>query len=151
MNSQIKPFSNKRFLLMKALLLLSFVLPLCFFLLTGCSLLSDSSGKVKDLDFTVVSPENLSPELKTILEERKGTPFKVTFNDKNYLYICIGYGEQKTGGYSIAVDSLYLTSDSIRVSTSLLGPGPEDAKNSAISYPFIVLKTEYLDFPVIFE
>lgn len=53
----------------------------------------------------------------------KGTePFKLTYSDNQNLYISIGYGEQKTGGYSIAVDALYLTDDAIYVSTSLLGP-----------------------------
>ncbi|MBQ7954537.1 MAG: protease complex subunit PrcB family protein [Lachnospiraceae bacterium] len=135
----------------KVLFLIVGVFAFCLAFLGGCSLLSKDSGKVRDLDFTVVSEENLSDELKNILDERKEAPFKVTFNDKNYLYICIGYGEQKTGGYSIAVDNLYLTADSIRVSTSLLGPGPDDAGSTAVSYPYIVLKTEYLDTPVIFE
>lgn len=135
----------------KVLFLIVGVFAFCLAFLGGCSLLSQDSGKVRDLDFTVVSEENLSNELKNILDERKEAPFKVTFNDKNYLYICIGYGEQKTGGYSIAVDNLYLTADSIRVSTSLLGPGPDDAGSTAVSYPYIVLKTEYLDTPVIFE
>ena len=98
-----------------------------------------------------VEEENLSEELKTILEERKENPFKVTFNDKEYLYICVGYGTQATGGYSIAVDNLYLTDEAIKVSTSLLGPGPEDETGSSASYPYIVLKTEYLDIPVVFE
>ncbi len=121
------------------------------FFLDGCSFLSGPGEKVKDLEFTVVSEENLSEELKTILEERKENPFKVTFNDKEYLYICIGYGKQATGGYSIAVDDLYLTEDAIRVSTSLLGPGPEDEAGSSASFPYIVLKTEHLDIPVVFE
>ncbi len=138
---------NKKKNILFALSLLSF----CLFFLSGCNFLSDSSGKIKDLEFTVVSDENLSDELKTILDERKESPFKVTFNDKEYLYICIGYGQQSTGGYSIAVDSLYLTEDAIRVSTSLLGPGPEDESSPSASYPYIVLKTEYLDIPVIFE
>lgn len=124
---------------------------LCLLLLTGCSLFEDSSAKIRDLEFTVVSEETLSAELKSILEERKENPFKVTFNDREYLFICVGYGRQPTGGYSIAVDNLYLTQDAIRVATSLLGPGEEDKTGTSPSYPYIVLKTEYLDVPVVFE
>lgn len=127
------------------------ILAFCLCFLDGCNFPEGSSDKIRDLEFTVVSEENLSDELKTILDERKANPFKVTFNDKEYLYICIGYGQQATGGYSIAVDSLYLTEDAILVSTSLLGPGPDDDTSSSASYPYIVLKTEYLDIPVIFE
>lgn len=135
----------------KNFLLTLTILVFGLFFLSGCSFLSGSGNKVKDLEFTVVSEENLSEELKTILEERKENPFKVTFNDKEYLYICVGYGTQATGGYSIAVDNLYLTDEAIKVSTSLLGPGPEDETGSSASYPYIVLKTEYLDIPVVFE
>lgn len=135
----------------KNFLLTLITFTLCLLFLSGCSFLAGSGDKVKDLEFTVVSEENLSDELKTILEERKENPFKVTFNDKEYLYICIGYGKQNTGGYSIAVDNLYLTNEAIKVSTSLLGPGPEDETGSSASYPYIVLKTEYLDIPVVFE
>lgn len=134
----------------------SAVLPVTLFVLLastlcGCSIGSGSSSKGSDLDFTVVSEDRLSEELKTIIEERKAAPFKVTYNDGDYLYICIGYGEQKTGGYSIAVDRLSQTEEAIYVSTSLLGPGPEDKTGSALSYPYIVIKIKYVDKAVIFE
>ena len=127
-----------------AILILSFTL-------TGCSMASLDTTKLRDLEFTVVSEERLPEELKALIEERKTGDFKLTYNDKEFLYICIGYGEQATGGYSIAVNDLYLTEDAITISTSLLGPGPEDKAGSAPSYPYIVVKTEYLDKTVTFE
>lgn len=120
-------------------------------LLTGCSLLSNESVKLKDLEFTVLSEEKLPEELKTVVEERKAEPFQLTYSDKEYLYICIGYGEQPTGGYSIAVDELYLTDSAVYVGTSLLGPEPSEKSNKTPSYPYIVLKTDFLDDTVIFE
>lgn len=120
-------------------------------LLTGCSLLSNESVKLKDLEFTVLSEEKLPEELKTVVEERKTEPFQLTYSDKEYLYICIGYGEQPTGGYSIAVDELYLTDSAVYVGASLLGPEPSEKSNKTPSYPYIVLKTEFLDDTVIFE
>lgn len=134
----------------------SSVLPVLLFVflscaLCGCSFGSGSSSKGSDLDFTVVSEDRLSEELKTIIEERKAAPFKVTYSDGGYLYICIGYGEQKTGGYSIAVDRLSQTEEAIYVSTSLLGPGPGDETGSAPSYPYIVIKIKYVDKAVTFE
>ena len=119
--------------------------------LSGCSMSSLDTTKLRDLEFTVVSEERLPEELKTLIEERKTGDFKLTYNDKEFLYICIGYGEQATGGYSIAVNDLYLTEEAITISTSLLGPGPEDRIGSAPSYPYIVVKTEYLDKTVTFE
>lgn len=119
--------------------------------LAGCTFLSEEKVKLRDLDFTVLSEEKIPEELKTVLDERKSKPFQITYTDNQYLYICIGYGEQETGGYSIAVDALYLTETNICAGTSLLGPEPSEKSNKTPSYPYIVLKTEYLEQTVLFE
>lgn len=120
-------------------------------LLTGCTLLSEERIKLRDLDFTILGEELVPEELKTILEEKKGSAFQLTYSDQANLYICIGYGEQETGGYSIAVNELYLTDSAIYVNASLLGPEASEKENKTPSYPYIVIKTEYLDQTVIFE
>ena len=121
---------------------------------TGCAAKKrDTLEKIKDLEFTVLADENIPEELKSVIEEKKGNAFKVTFQDNGFLYICIGYGEQVSGGYSIAVNDLYLTENAICVDTTLLGPQPGDTavKKDTPSYPYIVLKTEFLDKPVVFN
>ena len=90
--------------------------------LTGCGMSGERNIKLRDLDFTVLSEEKIPEELKTVIAEKGSEPFRLTYSDNQNLYISIGYGEQKTGGYSIAVDELYLTDDAVHVSTSLLGP-----------------------------
>lgn len=120
-------------------------------ILSGCSLLSEERVKLRDLDFTVLAEEKIPEELLSIINEKKAEAFKLTYSDKDYLYICIGYGEQATGGYSIAVNELYETDSAIYVNTELLGPDPSEKSNPTPSYPYIVLKTEYLDQTVIFE
>lgn len=119
--------------------------------LSGCTFLSEERIKLRDIDFTVLSEEKIPEELMTIIEEKQKEPFQITYTDKEYLYICAGYGEQTTGGYSIAVNELYLTDTAVYVSTSLLGPESADKNNATPSYPYIVIKTEYLDQTVIFE
>lgn len=119
--------------------------------LTGCSLLSEERVKLRDLDFTVLGEEKIPEELKSIIDGKKAEAFKLTYSDQEYLYICIGYGEQATGGYSIAVNELYLTDSAIYVNTELLGPDASEKSNQTPSYPYIVIKTEYLDQTVIFE
>lgn len=123
----------------------------CTLLLASCAFLSEETIKLRDLDFTVLSEEKVPEELLTIIDEKKSMPFQITYSDNEYLYICVGYGEQETGGYSIAVNELYLTESSICVNTSLLGPDVSEKGNKTPSYPYIVLKTEYLDQTVIFE
>ena len=63
----------------------------------------------------------------------------------------IGYGEQATGGYSIAVEECYLAEDGVHVVTNLLGPKKDTVVDTKVSYPYIVLKTEAIDGEVIFE
>lgn len=124
---------------------------LCSVLFTGCALQSDETLKLRDLDFTVLSEEKIPDELKAKTEELKSAPFQLTYRDKEYLYICVGYGQQGTGGYSIAINELYLTEQNIHVNTSLLGPGTEEKVSKTPSYPYIVLKTELLEQTVLFE
>lgn len=117
----------------------------CF---TGCK----EEEKIRDLDFTVVSPECVPKELLAEIESKKQEEFQMSFQDGNYLYLCVGYGTQETGGYSICVKDLYLTDSSIVLDTTLLGPKhTKDKKVVGESYPYIVIKTEYIDAVVIFS
>lgn len=124
---------------------------ICMLLLTGCTLLSEEKVKLRDLDFTLLSEEKVPEQLTAILEEKKASPFQITYTDNANLYICIGYGEQESGGYSIAVNELYLTDTNIVVGTSLLGPEASQKENGQPSYPYIVIKTEYLEHTVTFQ
>ena len=123
----------------------------CTLLLSGCTLLSEEKIKLRDLEFTVLGEEKIPEQLRAIIEGKKKEPFQITYSDNANLYICIGYGEQETGGYSIAVNELYLTDANIVVNTSLLGPEATGQENKAPSSPYIVIKTEYLDQTVTFE
>lgn len=126
------------------MLCLGMLLDLC-----GCSLMSTEEVKLRDLDFTILGEELVPAELAAMIEERKKEPFKMTYSDNENLYICVGYGQQETGGYSITVDELYLTEEAVYVQTTLLGPDVSEKGNKTPSYPYIVIKTEYLDQPVI--
>ena len=63
----------------------------------------------------------------------------------------MGYGEQMTGGYSIEVRELYLTENAIVIDTELKGPQKGEEVGVEKSYPYIVVRTEYLENPVIFQ
>ena len=127
------------------------MIAVCMLFLAGCTLLSEETVKLRDLDFTVLSEEKVPEQLMAVIEEKKASPFQITYTDNENLYICVGYGEQETGGYSIAVDELYLTDESIVAATSLLGPDAQDKSSQVPSYPYIVIKTEYLEQTVTFE
>lgn len=117
----------------------------------GCKVSKDDGKKVKDLEFNVVGDGDVPAQLKQIITEKTLQPFKLTFNDEQNLYIVVGYGPQSTGGYSIAVKELYLTENSIVIDTELLGPEKGENPAPETSYPYIVVKTENLENPVIFQ
>lgn len=120
-------------------------------MLTACSAGTDTQEKVKDLEISVMGEAELPEELQKIVVEKKTQPFKLTYSDDKNLYIAVGYGPQETGGYSISVKELYLTENSIVIDTELIGPEKGEAPASETSYPYIVVKTEYLELPMVFQ
>ena len=138
---------NGKILLVAGLLMWVFVVRI----LTGCSVEKEDQEKVRDLEFTVVGEADLPEELKTLIEEKKAAPFKLTYSNDQGLFIAVGYGEHATGGYSIEVDDLYLTENAIVIDTELEGPEKEEETGTQKSYPFVVIRTEQLEQPVIFQ
>lgn len=128
-----------------------FVVCLMCMAVFACGKKQDTMEKIKDLECTIIPEDNLPEELFNMIEQKKTDAFKITFEDKGFLYICVGYGIQETGGYSIALNDLYETSNAIYVDTNLIGPAPEEKSNPVASYPYIVIKTEFIDKPVVFD
>ncbi len=119
--------------------------------ISGCTLNKDSGDKVRDLEFTVVADADIPQELRQIITEKQQSPFKLTYSDDKNLYIVVGFGKQAGGGYSIAVNELYLTDNSIVLDTELIGPEKGENTGTEPSYPFIVIKTEMSELPVVFQ
>ena len=136
---------------MKKTGLLFLMLCMLHVLLAGCAREEAEVVKIRDLDFTVVATEHVPEELLVTLEEEKAQPFYRTYAEEGYMYLCVGYGEQETGGYSIVVNELYLTEEYVCMDTTLNGPGAGEEIMYNKSYPYIVICTEYIDRPVTFE
>lgn len=122
----------------------------CLFL-SGCSILEKKEEKVRDLTITPVPDSELPEELQTLIAQKTSAPFKMTYSTDENLYIAVGYGPQEGGGYSICVNELYLTGNSIVIDTELKGPENGEDKGTESSSPYIVVKTELLDLPVVFR
>lgn len=129
---------------------LMFIVLLSVAVVSACGIEKVSHKKTNDVDFTVVAEIEMPNEVKQVIEERKETPFKVTYSDNQYTYIIVGYGKQKYEGYSIKVKELYETKNAICVKTEF--SGPEEYTNTQVeSYPYIVIKIEYTDKNVVFS
>ena len=109
-------------------------------MLSACGGETEKEENRNNLEFTVVSEDRLPDELKEILDQKKESAFKLTYADEGYLYICVGYGKQESGGYSVTVNELYETDNAIYVNTNLLGPKAGSSPGTSPSYPYIVLK-----------
>ena len=120
-------------------------------MLSACGGETEKEENRNNLEFTVVSEERLPDELKEILDQKKESAFKLTYADEGYLYICVGYGKQESGGYSVTVNELYETDNAIYVNTNLLGPKAGSSPGTSPSYPYIVLKIEFRDKTVVFD
>ena len=119
--------------------------------LVGCVSEQLSSEKLRDIEFTVVSENKIPKELKEMMDEKEGKPFKLTYADNGIMYIAVGYGEQPTSGYSIEVKELYETKNAVYIHTDLIGPSKDEKVVERKSYPYIVVKAEFVDKNVVFE
>ena len=104
-----------------------------------------------DLEIMPVSDSELPQELQTLIAQKTSAPFKMTYSTDENLYITVGYGPQEGGGYSISVNELYLTGNSIVIDTELKGPETGENTGTESSSPYIVVKTELLELPVVFR
>lgn len=120
-------------------------------LFAGCSVEQTNRTKISDLDYTIAAEADIPEELQNDIEEKKAADFKMTYKDSEFLYIVRGYGEQETGGYSICIRDLYLTSNAIIFDTELIGPRKGETISKSPSYPYIVVKVELRDENVVFE
>jgi hypothetical protein len=117
----------------------------------GCSIEQGNRTKVRDITYEVVEQNDVPEELAAMIEEKKTADFKMTYETEDARYIVHGYGEQETGGYSICVRELYLTSNAIVFDTELIGPKRGETTGASPSYPCIIVKIEPLEENVIFE
>ena len=117
----------------------------------GCSAKKVKTEKLRDIDFTVVDKRKIPEELEEMIDEKDGQPFKLTYADDGELYIAVGYGEQSTSGYSIEVKELYETENAIYIHTNLIGPAKDERVMDVKTYPYIVIKLEFIDKNVVFQ
>lgn len=128
------------------------LLTVCLLIFTvGCEKQTESAERGNDLDYTVVAVRDCPEDFLKELEEKKINAFQMTYMDGEYLYIALGYGEQPTGGFSIAIRGLYEMGEKLCLETELLGPGKDETVKEKASYPYIIVKTEKTDKEVLFD
>ncbi len=130
------------------LLLFFALLPLC--MTAGCGTEKGEYTKIGDVEFTVVEEADVPKELLDIIKEKKSEHFKLTYLAEDALYLAQGYGEQPSGGYSIAVEELFQAKEGICMKTTLIGPAADEKVTTAVTYPYIVIKLPKMETEVHF-
>lgn len=130
-----------------------FLFSICLwsFLLSACGEKRTEASRGKDLDFQIVMMEQAPKEVRQMIMEKKQQPFFFTYREEGQLYICVGYGEKSSGGYSITVEGLTEADNAVYVDTNLIGPGTEDTKIQGTSYPCLVIRTKDIDKAVVYD
>ncbi|MDE7307126.1 MAG: protease complex subunit PrcB family protein [Lachnospiraceae bacterium] len=139
-----------KFLNKLKMMYLTAVCLLCVFL-AGCSVKKYDETKQNDVDFTVLSEEEIPEQVSEIIETSKTENFRKTYSDKDYLYIIIGYGAQPTSSYSIEIQELYESSDALYITSMLKGPSRTEKVLEIETYPYIVVKVQHTDKAVVFQ
>ena len=120
-------------------------------LASGCNFIRIEEEPRKPLEYSIVKNEDLPAELAALIQEKKANEFQLTYQSEKDLFLIKGYGQQMSGGYSISVEELGVTSQAVFFRTQLIGPSDGKVALNPPSYPYIVVKTEYRKEPVIFE
>lgn len=118
--------------------------------LSGCGLIRIEEEERKPVDYTVVERQDIPAALDEIMNEKKEKEFQLSYETGEALYLAKGYGRQMSGGYSIQVEELGVSSNGLFFVTRLIGP--KDLNEAGVpSYPCIVIKTEPQKKPVVFR
>lgn len=118
--------------------------------LSGCGLIRIEEEERKPVDYTVVERQDIPAALDEIMNEKKEREFQLSYETGEALYLAKGYGRQMSGGYSIQVEELGVSSNGLFFVTRLIGP--KDLNEAGVpSYPCIVIKTEPQKKPVVFR
>ena len=137
---------------MKGWVIVVLVLGILLLLIQGCRIkVIPEEEQHSEVYFTIISDECIPESLEKLIESRKEKEMKLTYIDQGKRYIVIGYGEQKSGGYSIYIKDLYKTVNAVYVDTCLVGPDEKDKKEDIVSYPKIVLQISEMGLPVVFQ
>lgn len=143
-------YIHKKFIFHKIKLFsLLFILVFPLFLISGCE--KKEEEKTSPVDFTVVNDSDIPKELKKLIKERRKNPFELSFSDGSYLYVVKGYGKQQTTDYSIIVNDFYMSEDTLVFDTDLTGPEKDNNSPQKPSYPYIVIKTKYIENSIVFK
>jgi len=106
----------------------------------------------KLVPFEVLSEEMIPQKIQEILPRYKNLERALACKVNDEIYIIATRGEKPTGGYSITLDKIEKVKDDdektmLIVYTTFEDPEPGSIVTQAITYPYVVAKTELKELP----
>ena len=133
-------------MLLLVLLTVGIVMPA----VSGCAKTGDEE-QLTPVDFTVVSFDDIPKDFLAQIEEKKSADFRLSYTADGWLYIARGYGQQSSGGYSIAIKEVSMSDNAVYFDSELIGPNQGEAVNKLATYPYVVVKLEDAGRSVVFR
>lgn len=148
---------------------------LCSMMFGTCGCKKQVESPRVSVDFVVCDRTKIPDELWKLMEERKEKGYELSFKNQQNLYIAIGYGAHDRQNLCVVVENLYRTNRGIYVKTRLsttemvgedgtyenmmiedkicenMTPTDNYVVGEESMYPYIVLKCNQYDLPVIYE
>jgi len=94
--------------------------------------------------------EMLPADIQDWIEDSKTMFLAQSKKVDNSLYLLVTYGEKPTGGYSVEIGEVVVTSDKISVQVVFKRPAPGEIVTQALDYPYDLKILEVQDLPVEF-
>ena len=117
---------------------------------SGCAK-TGGEEQLTPVDFTVVSFDDIPRDFLAQIEEKKSADFRLSYTADGWLYIARGYGQQNSGGYSIAIKEVTMSDNAVYFDSELIGPNQGEAVNKLATYPYVVVKLEDSGQSVVFR
>ena len=110
--------------------------------LVGCWGKTEKLEEKIPVSFEVCKETELPDRVADLIQKKKKSPFRFSYEDSAHLYLAIGYGEQPQGEYVAAVKEIYETERGIYVNTTLVSLSHREnwSVGEPSVFPYVVLR-----------
>lgn len=141
--------SIKRFLNIKSLMILLVVI---LILVSGTMAIKHFTNDDDKVDFKILSEKEIPAKLKEILPRYQTLERALACKVNEEIYVVVTRGEKPTGGYGVDIDKIEKIKDEedkfkLIVYAKFTDPKPGDVVTQAITYPYVVGKTNLKELP----
>lgn len=108
-------------------------------------------NKDEEVKFDILSEKQVPEKIMEILPRYKNLERALACKVDEEIYIVVTRGEKPTGGYTVNIDKIEKVKEDDRfkliVYAAFADPAPGDVVSQAITYPYIIAKTNLKELP----